>query len=274
MEEKGWLQGSLISAEDVKTLANHLELSLKDGNTFLIVASQSCDVAHLKEENIEFSIATEISEVSGDYTFNKNPRQLNIIASDESGTREFPEVCLQLLAHEKISIPKAKLLEANITEPCITTVLDSVAIRGYVDWLASRYNRPALPSEFDRRFDSVWGKSKRTKASRKLNEVIKGIYVEIDPFKEILEYETYNVNLLAIITEDVKNDRDTISRVEKLMKEYADKMEEVNIKVVMTNVVPETGISLARFKRYKRFYMDNLSYKDNHPLPSELSTSI
>lgn len=272
MEEGGWLQGSFVSAEDVKTMIEKFDVVPKNDALFLIVASQSCDVANVSEKNVEFSIATEISKLDGNFMFNKHPRLLHIPASNESGIREFPEFYLQLVAHEKISISKEKLLEFNIMNPCIATHLDVVTTRGYVDWLASRYKRPALPTEFDRRFDHVWQRKKREKRSGRLSEFIQGIYIEIDPFEEIQDSEIYNVNLLAIITEDAKEDSRIFKDIEELIKAYADTMQEANIEVVTSTITTEKGISLARFKRYKRFNMDSLSYKNDHPLPSELTS--
>ena len=94
-------------------------------------------------------------------------QQVNI--KNEDGT--VSEIYLELRANEKVCIPKKELLELNIDKPCKMMSLKNRIIDNYVDWLAARYKRPALPSEFDRRVDKAWAKKKREKARESFFEI-------------------------------------------------------------------------------------------------------
>ena len=170
------------------------------------------------------------------------------------------------MAHEKICLSKLELPENLDPEPYIRLELNT--LQEYIAWLAGRYQRPALPTEFDRRFDGVWNKSKRKKFSEKGSEHILGIYVEINPDAELEPDEKYSVNLLIIISEDISEMQ--FQNVEEIANEYANKMIEARMDVAGPVIKKETEISIATWKRYKRFILDDLSYKNNHPLPPEV----
>lgn len=268
MEDGGWLQGSIVSAHHTQIMTAHFDAL--QGDMLLVVASQSCDVANNSEEDIEFSIARKIEKIDGNCAFNKHPRILHIPAYIKNNDETVSEIYLELLANEKVCIPKKELLELNIDEPCKSITLKNSIIDNYVDWLAARYKRPALPSEFDRRVDKAWKKKKREKAFLKLSEYIKGIYIEITPSEEIEENEAYSVNLLVLITDEAKESADISTGIETLIKSYIDTMKTVKINTISHKIDIESRVSLASFKRYKRVNLDSLSYKNNHPLPPEL----
>lgn len=268
MEEGGWLQGSLVAVEHTQIMIDNFDAL--HGDIHLVVASQSCDVANSGEEDIEFSIAKKVENVNGSFAFNKHPRILHIPAysKDEHGTAS--EIYLELRANEKVSIPKKELLALNIDKPCKLITLKDDIIDSYVDWLVARYKRPALPSEFDRRVDQAWAKKKREKAFLKSSEYIKGIYVEISPFKEIKEDDIYSVNLLVLITDEAKADASILKGIRVLIESYIATLKTVRINTISHKIDVESRISLASFNLYKRVNLDSLSYKNNHPLPPEL----
>lgn len=272
MEAKGWLQGSIVSPEQMEILSANFDALSTD--VFLIVASQSCDVANKSEESIEFSIARKVVKLEGNYTFNKHPRKLHISAITDEAELDVPEIYLQLLAHEKVSIPKDKLFSLGVLTPCDSISLKESVINNYVDWLASRYKRPALPSEFDRRVAVSWPKKKREKAFEKLSEHIKGVYVEITPFSEIQESSDYSINLLILITEEAKRDSAIYSKVEELANEYIEAVKTLRINTIGHKIEIEKNVSLFRFQLYKRLNFDALSYKNNHPMPFELENCL
>lgn len=268
MEPKGWLQGSIVSPEYMETLRANFDTLSTD--TFLIVASQSCDVANDAEENIEFSIARQITELDGQFKFNKSPRQLHISATTDEAELETSEIHLKLLAHEKVSISKDKLFELGVLTPCDSISLKESVINHYIDWLASRYKRPALPSEFDRRVESSWPEKKRKKAFGKLSEHIKGVYVEITPFNEIEESSDYHINLLILITEEAKSDSSIYEKVEELADKFIEAVKTSRINTIGRKIEIDKNVSLFRFQLYKRLNFDALSYKNDHPMPFEL----
>ncbi|MHA3112914.1 hypothetical protein [Acinetobacter sp. ANC 4193] len=266
MEESGWLQGHIVKHEDV---ANLLELAGKsdlldnDNNVLLIVASGSCDVANKGDLIIEFSVARYIEHDGnfGNYCFNKNPRRLNCtLESIASGN-----LYISLQAYEKISVIKDKIPEG--ISPNLEIQFTKSELGFYVDWLASRYKRPAFPTEFDRRIDAAWKKEKRRKAAIKVSDKLIGIYAKVYPDKEIIETDNYSVDLLALVT-DLDSDQ---TEVEKLVDQYKKALQDAKMDVGEVKITTEFKVSVGTLKQYKRFNLDELSYKSDDPLPPEIN---
>ena len=267
MESAGWRQGEFVQQKDLHTLISHYSDAGITEDIYLVVASQSCDIAHTQEPMIEFMIARKIDKIDGNFAHNKHPRKLHIEAI-VNNERQIERLALEMQAHEKICLSKANFPESLRPESYIKLELNS--LKEFVAWLAGRYLRPALPTEFDRRFDEKWKKDKRRKFTEKGSEHILGIYVEITPDEEIEEDENYSVNLLIIVAYDIsKMSEEDSESVRLIASEYAEKMREANMDVVGPIILPEERISVATLKRYKRFILDDLSYKSDHPLPPE-----
>lgn len=268
LEEKGWLQGDFVEPNDVLALKKHFTDIPQDEEIYLIVASQSCDVcAYIENEPfIEFSVARKVEKTDGNFEFNKNPRKLHLKVNDNSHTDAIHSISLELISHEKIKLRKEDIQkEYKEIEPCKYLKLSQNTIQQYVGWLASRYNRPALPTEFERRFNNQWNKSKRDKIVEKSNNFLLGVYVDIAPDKEIDTNETYRVSLLFLTTPRI-SDEDK-NAIEELARKYQECLEAVNITVVGNEIKSETQVSIATFKAYRRFYLDYLSYKHNTETP-------
>lgn len=266
MESCGWLQGSLVKQENVLDILNifgDADLISDFRNIALIVASGSCDVANPGDPYIEFSVARYRDNVSGNYNFNKNPRTLHC-KLESSMTNDF---CIEMQAHEKISITKSKITEGIRADPGVK--FSDQELFFYVEWLSGRYKRPAFPSEFDNRINNEWNKDKRKKESSRVSEKVMGIYARVFPDAEIGADDKYAVDLLAIIVPDLDKDGEDYAKIENLLDKYKKVMEKVKMDVGPIKILPESKIALSTFKQYKRFNMDTLSYKENHPLPSE-----
>lgn len=263
LEEKGWLQGKFVKLSDVKILKCFFIDIPQDEEVYLIVASQSCDVCAFvdKEPFIEFSIARKIDKIDGSFSFNKHPRKLHLEVFDDSKSTS-DIIVLELIAHEKIKLNKEEIKDKlEEIEPCQCIQLSQKSKEQYIDWLASRYKRPALPTEFERRFNEQWSRSKRDKSVEKVNEFLLGIYVDIIPDEEIEINSKYQVQLLFLIVADISDDNKIL--VEQLSKQYQTCLEEANMTVISNNIKTEKQVSVATFRNYKRFYLDYLSYKHN-----------
>lgn len=266
MESCGWLQGSLVKQENVLQLLNIIgdaALISDKPNIALIVASGSCDVANPSDLFVEFSVARYRDNVEGNYNFNKNPRRLhcNLESSMANG------FCIELLAYEKFSIAKSQIPEGISPDPGIKFSDNELFF--YVEWLSGRYKRPAFPSEFDIRINKVWNKEKRKKEASKVSENVMGIYAKVYPDTEIEADEKYDVDLLAIVVPDLDKQGKDYIKIEELLKKYKEFLEKAKMKVGPIQILPESKISLSTFKQYKRFNLDELSFKENHPLPPE-----
>lgn len=278
LETNGWLQGSLVSSEDLDLLKEHF-IQIPREAEFLITASQSCDVCGKieKERFIEFSVARSIDKPHGSNLYNKNPRCLHLTADQDSGNAgsiNDAEIHLELFASDKISLDKSAIEDIKKIEPSKRITLSSKTVSQYADWLAARYNRPALPTAFEIRFNNskVWKKDKRVRDTGKLSELILGIYVDITPDieipdTEIPDTEIYEVDILILIKKEAVDDADLYQKIESLINKYVEAMVAANFIVGDVDITTESQVSLARFRSYKRIILENLSYKQNDCLP-------
>lgn len=161
-------------------------------------------------------------------------------------------------------IPKEKLTQFSLD---VDKILEAKQLDSYIAWLAARYSRPALPSEFNNRISSSQNKLK--KKAKSVNEHLSGIYVEIMPDAEISPDEIYKVNLLGLVSPGFNGDIEKKSSITT----YAEIFENAGMDVI-SMVEKEDSISVATIKRFKRFYYDDLSFKTDAPLPSETQTIL
>lgn len=263
LEELGWRQGSFVKPESVAQLISEIEsdfsISSKD---LLVIASQSCDVASSKEEYIELSISRPLPVAGFEkkYSCNRDPRILHTKASTSVSDSKIE---LKLLAHEKIAIKKA-ILETHT--PNDTILFSEEDLNGYVDWLAGRYKRPALPTKFDQLIAAAdKNGKKRKKITKRANDYLTGIYVAIYPNRDISDAETYSVDLLGIAS-----DEQSITTATDALNDYADILKEAGMDVSIPKVGTEFQVSLGTLRQYQRVNFDYLSYEQNTTLPPDI----
>lgn len=268
LEKSGWRQGSVIKDEDLAQLFGE-DLSDFGEGVVAIVASQSCDIANDNlddDPNIEISIARLIDKKNGNYANNKNPRTLHLDVSvlkpDEEG---IDTAYLELKAFEKIAFDK-RAFKGISPDPHRNILKHQY---DYVSWLSARYSRPALPTEFNDRIIQADPKNKRKKIVKKLND-LSGIYVHINPDKEIEPGEQYRAQLLGVLPDDYDGDT---TELEGFLNAVAKIMEEGGMDV-NSAIRRESNISIAMIRRFKRFYFDDLSIKDDKPRPVETDTFL
>lgn len=267
MESHGWLQGTIVKQTNVAQLlemAGRTELAT-DNSIVLIVASGSCDVANASDLVIEFSVARYIDRMDGNFGYNKNPRRLHCCLESMSASNLY----IELEAYEKVSIVKDSIPKGITPDTEIT--LTQNELNFYVDWLAARYKRPAFPSEFDKRIDAAWKKEKRRKAAAAVSDKLIGIYAKVYPDREITESESYAVDLLALVVPNLTPDEQRA--IQALIYQYKQALLEANMDIGTEQILDEFHVSVGRLKQYKRFNLDELSYKNDDPLPPEISMS-
>ena len=270
LEKAGWRQGTVVKSENIKDLLDTVDISYEEG-LVLLVASQSCDIANNNIESdpyIELSLGRVVSKINGNLAHNKNPRLLHTVFTCRTEDAEvFSETPIEFKAFEKIAIPKGGLVELL---PDQSRVLEEKQLKSYVAWLAARYSRPALPTAFNERLKSADPKDKLRGKVKKGNEQLSGIYVEIIPDAEISGDESYHVNLLGLLPAGFDGDH---SKAKSAIDVYADVMRRAGMDV-LADVSTEDSISIAVITRFKRFYYDDLSFRDDAPLPPETKTIL
>lgn len=274
LEESGWRQGLFVRPKDIPGLFEGTSF-LYERDMHLVVASQSCDIANNNTESdpmLELSLCKEIciEQLDGNLTHNKNPRKLHSVvlkrASDEEDTIA-EKRGIEFRAYEKIQLPKEKFLQL---QPCNDYKFEELYLKSYIAWLSARYSRPALPTKFNNLLRDADPKGKLKGKAKKNNQNLLGVYVEITPDKEISEKENYSVNLLGLISSDFSGD---IDKIKQAINDYAEVMRSAGMDV-QEAVLKENEVSVAVIKRFKRFYYDDLSFKDSAPLPPETENNL
>lgn len=270
LENAGWRQGAIVKQTENNKLLVSIGKSFDDG-LFLIIASQSCDIANNNIDNdpyIEISIARCIDKLNGNLTHNKNPRMLHASLQISTGDADVVrDQYIEIKAFEKLCVRK-EYFEALAPDESI--LLNGIDLEGYVSWLAARYSRPALPTEFNNRIAVADPKDKLRNKAKGSNEQLSGIYVEIIPDAEISIEQNYKVNLLGLVSAGFQGD---LAKVDAALEEYAVIMRKANMDVTVA-LRMESEVSIAVIKRFKRFYYDDLSFKTGAPLPPEVESVL
>ena len=273
LEAVGWRQGRMVKPANIKELLTTTEIPFEP-ELVLLVASQSCDIANNSIELdpcVEFSVGRRIHTTDGNFTYNKNPRVLHLVVVRRLGDGSEPsagyaelyvELHVELKAHEKISVTKERLARL---EPDNQGNLDEGQLRGYVGWLAARYSRPALPSTFNDRLRAADRKNKLRRQAKTAGADLLGVYVELFPETELDDGEHYTVNLLGLLPENFAKSREN---AESVIAVHAEVMTNAGMRV-NSRVVTEAEVSIAAFKTFKRFNYDDLSYREDSPLPPD-----
>lgn len=270
LEQAGWRQCSLVSTEDTQQVMSAANYQYQS-NLVLVMASQSCDIANNSIETdpyVELSVGKLIGKLDGNLTYNKNPRVLHTQFSLRTNTQEIlSSQPIELKAFEKLLVPKKFLIDFK---PDSDRVLEQKYQKSYVAWLSARYSRPALPTAFNDLLKTTDRKNKSRKIAKKGNTELSGIYVELHPNTDINANETYRVNLLGLLPAGYSGDRNEASSV---IEQYSKILEKAGMDVAYT-IHSEDEVSVAFLSRFQRFYLDDLSFKDDAPLPPEINNTL
>ncbi|MEX0709566.1 MAG: hypothetical protein WD078_16540 [Woeseia sp.] len=263
LESVGWRQGCLVRSDDIVDLLSGVLPSIPDGAE-LIIISQSCDLAQSidAEPAVEALLATEIRRTEGNYTYNKNARILHTtIQVATSDRRVVMDKHLRLAATSKLSIPKERFAGRV---PSRRRTLSTAATEVLVHWLASRYSRPAFPTAFN---DSLAaadpGAKKRKLLAKRISPYMSGLYINLLPNRDLRPGEQYKVNLLGALLPDAKKHRDSVEQHVGALQEV---LKCAGMQVA-TAVRAEDELSVATMRRFQRFYFDDISHRNNEPLP-------
>lgn len=263
LESQGWRQGCLVRQEDIVALVDGL-IGEVPADAELVVISQSCDLARNEyvEPNVEVIVATRIDKVDGNYTFNKNGRTLDFTFVENTETRGSTEDRhLRLQATKKIAIPKKRF---DGKAPDLTKALPLETQKVLASWLAGRYSRPALPTDFNNAIEHADKNLKKLRRlAKRLSPHTAGLYADILPNRDLQEGEKYRVNILALVIPSATTKIPEVDRDAKQLKAI---LESAGMDVNYS-VHSEDQISVSTTKRMQRFYLDDISYRENHPLP-------
>ena len=266
LEKAGWRQGSVVGAPAIQQLTDIIDDMPFTKNLMLLVASQSCDIAHNNvdtEPYIELSVARKIEVIEGRLSHNRNPRILHTHLTCRTKDADvYTKENLELRAFERTTLKKEMLAGLR---PDPDRVMEDRQLQSYVAWLAARYSRPALPATFNDLIRAADPRGKLRDKAKRGNAQLVGIYVEINPDRELKDGESYLVNLLGLLPAGFAGDS---GNAESAINAFADVLQRAGMEVKAATRT-EDQISLAVIRRFKRLYYDDLSFREGAPLPVE-----
>ncbi|AYC06560.1 hypothetical protein ACSVJV_001987 [Vibrio cholerae] len=272
LEAKGWLQGCIIPKEQAVVLLGHEKTTcidvnkaeLVDDHFVLVVASQSCDIARDEVPSVQLLIARIIEVRDPHKSYNAHPRILDTHVTQvrDDGLQE---LSLRVSILEKVFTPKENLIDIDYLDGISWGVQEE---RSYRNWLGEHYDRPALPTSFNNLLKRSEKKLKIT--AKQSNDHLYGIYIRLNPNRELVKGERYDVQLLGALTNDgdIQTAQDRINR-------YKEILEGAGINVTHALVKEKKQISMAMLEGMTRFHWDYLSYRnDTEEFPAEVSPGI
>lgn len=271
LEDRGWLQCALIDKDQALPLLSKgilIDLSAEttaQSDFVLILATQSCNLAHSDVNTVQLGMGYHIGEKDKARQNNKHPRELDTfyLLKKEEGP---VEQNIRININEKIFIPKDLLLNVNLREEMYIPDYEK---KSYVNWLGSHFTKPALPTHFNDLIAAE--KRKGGKKARKKEKALAdflGVYIQLYPNRDLGDNEKYQANLLLLVKPEADLDK-----AAQLLESYAEVLINAGIDVKQ-EAQYSTKISVAVLQNFQRIYLDELSYSEKGDLPPDVKTSI
>jgi hypothetical protein len=206
-----WRQGAVLPREllDPGTLPSDLDPTAK-----LVIISHDCDIVHPSYEGepfVELFLAYPVQTSESLKRKGKNPRRLQFLAI-ANGSPQWYEINV----HDKLRVSR-KLLEGKT--PDSSCDISKAAVKDIARWAGKRYNRPAFPTEFDRRLSAV-GKKKFEQAIRKYGDDVSWVFIAfLSASGELPESEPYQIVVRVVAPQDAVSDASRSQVLSKLVSE-------------------------------------------------------
>lgn len=260
IRSNGWLQGSVSRIDLAELLIEDGELISKESRA--VVVSHSCDVTNCSLDKEPFcDVIIAIPTDSPESQALKNPRRLDLeFHSPKTGG----SMWLRLEAQHRLSVPRHVFCDHQADDEWTLLPSDQMVL---ADWMAARYNRPALPDSFPRQFLTNRSAEKKfRKKVKSINESVNGIYVSLSPNGELNAGETYSATFLLLMKPEASAEEMEELRIE--VEEIISGGSDMDVMVVTKK---ESDVSVATFRKFTRLYYDHLSQRDqDKPVDSSI----
>lgn len=192
IQARGWLHGCVLPSTLNDAVILNFGASPRTAADRYVVVSQSCDVVcrDFKGEPTVEVICTRPALVDDEERLHmRNPRVFQFDVPTTGGA-----VRMEAWARDRghISRTTRAAVEPETSMPLAVGTSDELAI-----WLSRRYDRTALPDEFNQRLKD------RRKALRKLQrqagDGLIGIWVRVEPMRELPPGEDYQLILRVVM---------------------------------------------------------------------------
>lgn len=273
LEARGWRQCRIISFEDSKSILSNpsqfisVEVDIdslvaQDTPFYLVVVSQSCDIANDQFTKVELTVCTPIPSLDPMKCNSRNPRSLHTTANINPDDGDAYSQYLEIEIKRKLFVNKAFLASAGLEWFGQIQQLESQI---FTRWLTGQYQRSAFPTAFNNRIHKE--RNKRAKKVKGLSQDLYAIYARVFPDKELGDSEHYDVRLLGVVG---SKDEKIIEAAQKSLGEFASLMKDAG-EEVEAFAIPHTKVTLAMIEGMQRLdEYDHLSYKNSDLLPPKV----
>ncbi len=183
----GWRQGVALPHDFKKGLFDGIADA--DESSVAIVISQDCDILSPAEPYCEALLLRAVSTRDKSKARGEISRAIHLEAEFCGKPSWF-----EALPWNRCFFDRSKLVDMEPDPDFVIARLDIVR-----DWLANRYSRYGTPEEFDRRFVAAKGKEKLKKSLKSRHEAIAGLFISIDPDRDIGTSEKYDVEVAIVL---------------------------------------------------------------------------
>ena len=261
IKERGWRQWCCLHPADLPAVLRGTGLAASSSgfgeDARLLVVSQSCDLVHLSYEAepvAEAYVCEPLglgSEPDNNRTAGKNPRELHLPLSLDGEERWH-----RIQSGGRVLFPRHRLARID---PDLALSVPEPSIRILQRWLVNRVVRTAFPDIFNVRTEKALGKLE--KRLKKHGGPLLGLYVNIKPWEELADDESYDVDFVGIVGENLALDQRTA--LEKVLGEIAAAYGgEAGIGCCDYRVEDEGEASLSLLNTHRSFPLDYLSLRD------------
>lgn len=263
-----WRQGHALAIETAKEFG--LVCQRDPEATIAVVISHDCDLAQLptNEPNVEVIAGCIVNPSNGNFTHAKNVRRLHLPFSSPGG-----EIIVDLLAVEKVSLPKARLAD-HVPRADLQVEPPGLSILQH--WLAARYRRAAFPDEFDRRLEDTGMREKLAKILKPHGIHFPAVFFDVDDGKEVNrqgsdEPFVLDIYLLYSVTPDpVVAEQCAIDAKTKIEKAFTQTLNPggkgwKEIELRSCEILSEEALTYRQSRMLKQWRQEHISLREEPP---------
>jgi hypothetical protein len=259
----GWRQGAIADLDCHRYFLDLLKGSgredllaaLTSEESCLIAVSQTCDIVQFKDDAepyFEFLLARIADGAPNPAdTYLKSFRTF-------AAPLEGPARHVSVRPWDRFLVRRE--LVAKIA-PSTQLELAPSRVRDLMDWLMSRYVRPALPDEFNRRLGKVKAEEKLRKHLEKLPAVTE-VFIALKPrYDELAEGEVYTFELALLCREAEFNDEKLREQMQPILDDMEILLDGVDgLEVEGVRLMGEHQFTRQHMRAYDRWQFDDISY--------------
>lgn len=258
-----WRQGTIIPADLPGLDLNNLSLDPPLGpGDLLVLISHDCDIccrSFEDEPDLEILVGRRLPSLvpDGNLSHGKNPRKLQMsikTGADETvyafGMRERRWISRSLLAE------CARLPNGHVGAKDLPTLRR---------WMARRYTRNALPTEFNDRTAARWDQI--TKELKPTGELVRSIHLRLKPMAELPPQDSYSVDIVLLVNPRECDNPSADTRVLRLVQVFETELGECSgVELGQIEALLPRDMTLEEFSDLLRWDdPEYLSYKAGTP---------